>query len=80
MLIISLYEGLLQLNAPCIVLYYIESQLLEVACGSRRDAVFLVFEYCEHDLSTLLEKNLNPFTEAGGIKIQDYMHLYLLME
>ena len=35
-----------------------------MACGSRRDAVFLVFEYCEHDLAVLTDTNYNPFTES----------------
>jgi serine/threonine protein kinase len=29
-------------------------QLLDVVVGSGRDAVFLLFEYCEHDLSSLI--------------------------
>lgn len=32
-------------------------QLLDVVVGSGRDAVFLLFEYCEHDLSTLITSN-----------------------
>jgi cyclin-dependent kinase 10 len=39
-------------------------QLLDVVVGKRRDAVFLVFEYCEHDIYALIRKYKSPFTEA----------------
>lgn len=38
-------------------------QLQDIVVGPRRDAVFLLFEYCEHDLSMLL-KLKNPFKES----------------
>ena len=31
-------------------------ELKAVAVGRRRDAVFLVFEYCEHDLAALVDQ------------------------
>lgn len=39
-------------------------KLLDVVVGSRRDGVFLVFEYCEHDLSSLLSTYPTTFTES----------------
>lgn len=39
-------------------------RLLEIAVNSERDGVFLVFEYCEHDLSTLLTHHPKAFTES----------------
>jgi serine/threonine protein kinase len=39
-------------------------QLHEVVVGPNRDAVFLLFEYCEHDLSTLLKAFKAPFKES----------------
>lgn len=39
-------------------------ELLDVAVGKRRDGVFLVFEYCEHDLSALVKTFRQPFNEA----------------
>ncbi|KAG5184421.1 serine/threonine kinase [Tribonema minus] len=36
--------------------------LLDVAVGRNRDGVFLVFEYCEHDLAHLLETVRRPFS------------------
>ncbi|TYZ59279.1 hypothetical protein PybrP1_007636 [[Pythium] brassicae (nom. inval.)] len=42
-------------------------RLLDVAVGRKRSSVFLVFEYCEHDLSLLLRhqsKSRNPFKES----------------
>ena len=35
--------------------------LLEVVVGNRADSVFLVFEYCEHDLSRLIDTMPRPF-------------------
>lgn len=39
-------------------------QLHEVVVGLNRDAIFLVFEYCEHDLSIILKSFKNPFKES----------------
>jgi serine/threonine protein kinase len=39
-------------------------RLHDVCVGSRRDAVFLVFEYCEHDLATITKVFKKPFTES----------------
>jgi serine/threonine protein kinase len=39
-------------------------QLLDIVVNHRRDGVFLVFEYCEHDLSTILSSYSNAFTES----------------
>jgi serine/threonine protein kinase len=36
--------------------------LLDVAVGRNRDGVFLVFEYCEHDLAYLLKTVVRPFS------------------
>jgi cyclin-dependent kinase 10 len=37
-------------------------RLHEVAVGSRMDAIFLVFEYCEHDVARLLDWMRTPFS------------------
>lgn len=39
-------------------------QLLDIVVGPNRDAVFLLFEYCEHDLSNLIKHYKNPFKES----------------
>ncbi len=39
-------------------------KFLEVVVGQSRDAVFLLFEYCEHDLSILLRNYEHPFRES----------------
>lgn len=39
-------------------------RLLDVAVGRRREMVFLVFEYCEHDLAGLLDSTKKPFSES----------------
>lgn len=39
-------------------------ELKEVVVGMNRDAVFLLFEYCEHDLATLLKVFKTPFKES----------------
>mmetsp|Transcript_21171 Transcript_21171/g.50165 ORF Transcript_21171/g.50165 Transcript_21171/m.50165 type:complete len:368 (+) Transcript_21171:151-1254(+) len=39
-------------------------RLYEVAVGSRLDAIFLVFEYCEHDVARLLDWMKNPFSTS----------------
>lgn len=39
-------------------------QLLDVVVGTNRDAVFLLFEYCEHDMSDLVKKMKHPFKES----------------
>jgi serine/threonine protein kinase len=39
-------------------------QLLDIVVSTRRDGVYLVFEYCEHDLSTILSAYSNAFTES----------------
>ena len=39
-------------------------QLIDVVVGNNRDAVFLVFEYCEHDLSALIKATKQPFKDS----------------
>jgi len=39
-------------------------KFIEVAVGKARDGTFIVFEYCEHDLSTLLSRVRRPFSES----------------
>lgn len=39
-------------------------RLHEVAVGSRMDAIFLVFEYCEHDVARLLDWMRTPFSTS----------------
>ena len=39
-------------------------QLLDIVVGKNRESVFLVFEYCEHDLMTLTNNVAKPFTET----------------
>eukprot|EP01036_Dinobryon_divergens_P022347 gene22347-30593_t len=38
--------------------------LLDIVVGRNRDAVFLLFEYCEHDLAALLKAWKKPFVES----------------
>ena len=38
--------------------------LQEVVVGRKRDSVFLVFEYCEHDMAVLLDSMPRPFSES----------------
>jgi cyclin-dependent kinase 10 len=38
--------------------------LKEVVVGGRLDSIFLVMEYCEQDLASLLDNMTNHFTEA----------------
>lgn len=39
-------------------------RLLDVAVGRKRDGVFLVFEYCEHDIASLIDHVRHPFPES----------------
>eukprot|EP00743_Colponemidia_sp_Colp-15_P010438 GILK01011494.1.p1 GENE.GILK01011494.1~~GILK01011494.1.p1 ORF type:complete len:420 (+),score=64.41 GILK01011494.1:33-1262(+) len=39
-------------------------QLKEVSVGTKLDSIFLVFEYCEHDLASLLDNMKTPFSAA----------------
>lgn len=39
-------------------------ELREVVCGAKPGSVFLVFEYCEHDVGALLDLMERPFGEA----------------
>lgn len=39
-------------------------KLLDIVVNSHRDGVFLVFEYCEHDLASLLTTYSSAFTES----------------
>ena len=39
-------------------------QLKEIAVGKHLDSIFLVMEYCEQDLASLLDNMTTPFTEA----------------
>ena len=60
---ITILRELSQQNHPGIV------KLKEVAVSSSRSGVFLVFEFCEHDLANLIDKNFarhgkSPFREA----------------
>lgn len=38
--------------------------LVDIVVGPKRDAVFLLFEYCEHDLSLIMKNIQNPFSES----------------
>lgn len=58
-----------QCNHPNIVGLY------GIAVGDSRDAVFLVFEYCVHDLSSILHNVRNPFKES---EIKNLMRQLLL--
>jgi serine/threonine protein kinase len=55
--------------------------LYDVVVGSNRDAVFLLFEYCEHDLSELVKAMKHPFKESEIKRLMlqllsavEYMH------
>ena len=39
-------------------------ELREVVVGKRLDSIFLVMEYCEQDLASLLDNMKTNFTEA----------------
>lgn len=39
-------------------------QLKDMAVGRQHDSVYLVFEYCEHDLASLLQHFDRPFSES----------------
>jgi len=43
--------------------------LREVVAGRRRDSVFLVFEYCEHDLAAVVE-NARPRAPFSGAEVK----------
>eukprot|EP00617_Octactis_speculum_P011568 CAMPEP_0185780280 /NCGR_PEP_ID=MMETSP1174-20130828/98606_1 /TAXON_ID=35687 /ORGANISM="Dictyocha speculum, Strain CCMP1381" /LENGTH=384 /DNA_ID=CAMNT_0028469783 /DNA_START=184 /DNA_END=1338 /DNA_ORIENTATION=+ len=55
-----------RLNHPNCVL------LREVAVGKNRDAVFLVMEYCEHDMASLIDNMCTRFSESEvkGLMVQ----------
>jgi len=38
--------------------------LLEISVGKSPDSIFLVFEYCDHDFASLLDRIARPFSEA----------------
>ena len=38
--------------------------LRDIAVGKGRDHVFLVFEYCEHDMASLIERMGKSFSES----------------
>ncbi|OQR91958.1 cyclin-dependent kinase 10-like isoform X1 [Achlya hypogyna] len=44
-------------------------QLKDVVVGRKRSGVFLVFEYCEHDLSALMTNVRQPFTESEAKRV-----------
>lgn len=39
-------------------------ELLEIVVGKKREGVFLVFEYCEHDLAALIDNMPRKFSES----------------
>jgi len=43
-----------------------------MAVGRKRDGVFLVFEYCEHDMANLIDKMGKRFSESEvkGLMVQ----------
>ena len=49
--------------------------LLAVARGKQADSIFLVFEYCEHDLARLVGANGLPFTGARRFARRDALAL-----
>jgi cyclin-dependent kinase 10 len=60
--------------------------LLEVAVGHRADAVFLVFEYCPHELSRLVDTMARPFGQgevrwmaAELLRAVAYLHANLIV-
>ncbi|KAH9157248.1 hypothetical protein AeRB84_000923 [Aphanomyces euteiches] len=44
-------------------------QLKDVVVGRKRSGVFLVFEYCEHDLSALMNNNHRPFSQSEAKRV-----------
>lgn len=56
-------------------------RLREMAVGRKVENIFLVFDYCSHDLATLIDRMTRPFTEAEVKRILlqllsavDYLH------
>ena len=45
----------------------VSSPSQEVVVGKKKDSVFLVFEYCEHDMADLLDSMPTPFSESEVI-------------
>lgn len=39
-------------------------KLIDIAIGERRDAVFLLLEYCENDIATICKQKQHPFQES----------------
>jgi cyclin-dependent kinase 10 len=61
-------------------------ELKEVVVGKRLDSLFLVMEYCDQDLASLLDNMTNHFTEAQVkcIMLQllnglDYLHSHFII-
>ena len=58
--------------------------LLDVVVGSRADAVFLVFEYCEYDLArsidSMAQQGHLTFAQASQLKMLQRMQEKLLLE
>lgn len=50
-------------------------QLIDIAVGQLRDDVYLVMEYCDHDLEILLSKFHYPFSESD---VKSVVHQLLL--
>lgn len=56
-------------------------RLREMAVGRKVENIFLVFDYCQYDLATLIDRMTRPFSEAEVKRIMlqllaatDYMH------
>ena len=56
-------------------------ELKEVVVGQRLDSIFLVMEYCEQDLASLLDNMTSHFSEAQvrGNLFFFIKHIYFLM-
>jgi serine/threonine protein kinase len=54
-------------------------ELKEIVVGSRLDSIFLVMEYCEQDLASLLDNMTSHFTEAQVIIALSLSLSYLVL-
>ena len=54
-----------------------EFRVREIAVGRSLESIFLVMEYCEQDLASLLDNMQNPFSESqvSNFYIMSGVHL-----
>ncbi|XP_071959616.1 cyclin-dependent kinase 10-like [Antedon mediterranea] len=57
-------SGMREINVLINIKHENVVELMEVVVGQHLDSIFLVMEYCEQDLASLLDNMPTPFTEA----------------